>query len=622
MSKLSAYTTVTIPGSSDYLFLHNSGISNSRISMANFVGGNNYSIQIKSGYGFSGYSNFVISGSRVGFGTSSPTEVVDIRPGATSRLYIDKTGIASLGTNAANYAFGIGSYNSNGGTNWGEFGIGLDESGNVHLQSFNSKHIIMNDYGNNIGFGGHPNTAFFVTLVQSIGPSSNNQVNFGSPSYKWLSGYFNYLDVVNLNVSGATTGIFPSQAGNSGRVLATNGSTLSWVNQGSGGSGSPGGPTQSIQFNAGSTFSGSDKFTYSSDIVTLSGNFNISGNINYAQKTSSGVLFISGANTLATSSKFIWNSGNSTLGIGNISSNAYDKLWIEGNENVGYGINLTVHNTASTSSFAKFVLRTNGGDDGIFFGNKQTIFSSYGINNGICMRPGTATQDLGLAAGNGNAGVALGPAIIIKPDAKIGIGNTTAWVANNSGTAQLEILPVSGTFQALTIRNHANQSVDMFRAVSGSTKVAIDSSGRLNVDTIIINSGISGAAYTWPMVYGWSFPSGVVSGTGINVSYEIPIIMPCVLMSGAYAMIRSKTAASGNSSGFVVDINYNGTSIWSVNSGNRLKMANNVTTGEQGSFDNTGVLARGGYLSLDFDVVPTGTYANDIVIELLTMAQK
>lgn len=138
----------------------------------------------------------------------------------------------------------------------------------------------------------------------------------------------------------------------------------------------------------------------------------------------------------------------------------------------------------------------------------------------------------------------------------------------------------------------------------------------------LVASSISGG-FVHPFCLGYSFPSGTVTSTGTNVSYEIPFPIRCTLASGAgYATIRSKTVGSGNISGTVVDLRIDNVSIWSVNSGNRLTMPNNSRSGSQSSFDHSGIIEKNSYLTVDFLSICSGVYANDIVIELLTMAQK
>lgn len=56
----------------------------------------------------------------------------------------------------------------------------------------------------------------------------------------------------------ASVPVLPSQSGNAGKVLSTNGSALSWVSVSAGGS------DTSIQYNTGGAFTGSDRFVWNS----------------------------------------------------------------------------------------------------------------------------------------------------------------------------------------------------------------------------------------------------------------------------------------------------------------------------------------------------------------------
>lgn len=129
-------------------------------------------------------------------------------------------------------------------------------------------------------------------------------------------------------------------------------------------------------------------------------------------------------------------------------------------------------------------------------------------------------------------------------------------------------------------------------------------------DNLVVNSSASGRVNG--MGYGWAFPSGVVSGTGTNVSYELTAIAPGTIR---YGSIRSKTLPSG--ADFIIDINKNGTSIWTSTQANRLKMTNNTSrSGSQTSFDTIDV-ALGDVFTLDLDQIASGVYANDIVVSFL-----
>lgn len=586
MAKLSYYNTVTVPGNSDYIPMFNSGVSNSRILPSSLISGafgfsgnsgkiistdggtlvwvnsgggaggtpagvNSY-IQYNNSGSFGGSSGLVwsASGNRLGINTASPQETVDVR----GRVYIDRSGMEDF-TNTNNAFLSIGSYQSNGGANWGELAIGIDTSGNSHLQTYNGKDLVINQYGNKIGFFCHPNPNFYATFNQNVGPSSTNTTDFGSSSYAWKSGYFNYVEATNLNVNNTITG--------SGLSISGSGS-FNYVRTHSG-IYTPSSGTADIGSSANPFGSGYINYLQAA-ILNVSGNCNsfASGPI-FARAINSGAAIYGTALTLDSSNL----AGGKKLSFISTGPNA----------GVGAGY-FAIYN--ATDAYYPFSMKY----DGKFFFAK-------------------------------NFGTDIGARVVIRSElGEVGLsiytlaGQSADCInINNEGVICLKI---TNSGDIIPGTNNSR--------VIGTSTIAM-ASGYFS--RLIVNSGISGAAYTWPQPFGWAFPSGTVSGTGVNVSYEIPIPINCILQSGGYACIRSKTAASGNASGFVVDINYNGTSIWSGASGLRLTMANNTRSGEQGNFAYSGIMMRqGGYLSLDFVSVPTGTYANDIVVELLTMAQK
>ena len=156
-------------------------------------------------------------------------------------------------------------------------------------------------------------------------------------------------------------------------------------------------------------------------------------------------------------SNFYWDNTNKTLGIGRTaSSNAYEKLFVSGSETLGYGIQSIVENTGTSGNvISMYSMRTGSPStqDGIFFGCKHTILAGYGIVNGITMRPGSATQDLGLAySGVSLSGTAVGPALIIKPSSYIGVGDTSGAISSDPYNAQVTIIPVTTTTKGQVIK--------------------------------------------------------------------------------------------------------------------------------------------------------------------------
>jgi hypothetical protein len=100
----------------------------------------------------------------------------------------------------------------------------------------------------------------------------------------------------------AFNALAPSQSGNSGKYLTTDGTNSSWGTVSGGGS--PGGATTNIQFNSSSTFGGSANLTWDGTNVQLGGagalRFADSDNSNYASFQSPATLAANTAYTLPT----------------------------------------------------------------------------------------------------------------------------------------------------------------------------------------------------------------------------------------------------------------------------------------------------------------------------------
>ncbi len=366
-----------------------------------------------------------------------------------------------------------------------------------------------------------------------------------------------------------------SLPGNSGKLLASNGGAVVLVNSGAG---SVGGSDTQIQYNSGNAIAGSPNLIY--DWTNNRYAFQGLTNSNF------GVTFKSG----------IGPSGNNIVDLGHVSY-----VWATG------------HFNGVAFSGARF----NGATHyGIVYNSGNTLkteaaFLYDDVNNRLY-------TDLITVTGLNVVGSHTG----ILPSQTSNSGKVLA----TDGTSPLWITQVGGSTNPGGSNTHVQ--FNSGGAFSGKPQFSYDYTnnivsvtGTLIVDNLVINTSESGSSYRNLVGYGWSFPSGVVSGTGTNVSYEIPIIRNCILQSGGYSLIRSKVAASGHVSGFMVDINYNGTSIWDTAQSFRLNTPNNARSGSQGNFSYSGILERGGYLSLDIDFCPTGVLAQDVIIELLTLAQ-
>lgn len=103
---------------------------------------------------------------------------------------------------------------------------------------------------------------------------------------------------------------------------------------------------------------------------------------------------------------------------------------------------------------------------------------------------------------------------------------------------------------------------------------------------------------------------GGVATTGVSKTAAVVIPTPCILVK---AFIYAKTAPTG--AALIVDINKNGTTIWSTQ-GNRLQLAAGATTGNQNLF-NTSTFVEGDVLTIDIDQIGSGVAGQDVTVILL-----
>ena len=105
--------------------------------------------------------------------------------------------------------------------------------------------------------GGSGVTSVDMSVPIGFQISGNPITTSGTLAVSFASGYALPTTVKQSNWDDAYTfvGAFPSQTGNSGKYLTTNGSTLSWATV-SGGGGSPGGTSGEVQYNNAGAFAG------------------------------------------------------------------------------------------------------------------------------------------------------------------------------------------------------------------------------------------------------------------------------------------------------------------------------------------------------------------------------
>lgn len=165
----------------------------------------------------------------------------------------------------------------------------------------------------------------------------------------------------------------------------------------------------------------------------------------------------------------------------------------------------------------------------------------------------------------------------------------------NTASPHLKVLAQANTSVPVEIRAHSTQTADLLqlKKSNGNLVSAFDKTG-----------------YGFPLMATFLLAQGEPAVTGVNLTSELVVPYPGKITK---AVARGKTAPQGAS--FIVDINLNGTSIWNTNQANRLRLADNDVDGEQTSFDTTAVVA-GDILSIDVDQVGSTTEGQDITIQL------
>ena len=89
------------------------------------------------------------------------------------------------------------------------------------------------------------------------------------------------------------------------------------------------------------------------------------------------------------------------------------------------------------------------------------------------------------------------------------------------------------------------------------------------------------------------------------------IVPHSLTLEKAYARIQVAPVDAD----ILIDINKNGTSIWSSTPANRLTISDGANTGTQTSFDTT-TLAESDYLTLDIDQIGSTTAGTRLTVEL------
>lgn len=108
--------------------------------------------------------------------------------------------------------------------------------------------------------------------------------------------------------------------------------------------------------------------------------------------------------------------------------------------------------------------------------------------------------------------------------------------------------------------------------------------------------------------FAFSYPGNLAVGTSVT---PILIALRTLMLTKAYANL--KTAPTGSS--VIIDINKNGSSLWSTTQANRLTISATETTGTQTAFDVV-TLVEGDILTIDIDQIGSTIPGTDLTVTL------
>ncbi len=165
----------------------------------------------------------------------------------------------------------------------------------------------------------------------------------------------------------------------------------------------------------------------------------------------------------------------------------------------------------------------------------------------------------------------------------------------------------------VTVANGASSitNVDISDQRSGVQLKLLSGYFRFNISTSKLQFSHDGTNYK-DVGAGTATPTFTVIGT-LTVGTDVaPLIIAPFALTIKKAFARVKTAPTGAS--IIVDINKNGSTIWSTQS-NRLTIAATANSASQTYFDTTSI-AEGDYLTLDVDQVGSTVAGADLTVEL------
>ena len=197
------------------------------------------------------------------------------------------------------------------------------------------------------------------------------------------------------------------------------------------------------------------------------------------------------------------------------------------------------------------------------------------------------------------------------------ISRVTTWSDNQSLTASA----LNGEFNNILNDYNGGITNANISASAGISWSKVSKSGSVLADIANVSSSapttgqvLKWGGSTWDpgtvsvnRAFSWFVQGTIATGTNFGPRYVVPqnlTIIKCWLI------VRTAPASQS----ILIDINKNGSTIWS-NQSNRGAITASSTTGNTTTFDTT-ALSAGDYLDLDIDQVGSGTAGVDLTIVL------
>lgn len=142
-----------------------------------------------------------------------------------------------------------------------------------------------------------------------------------------------------------------------------------------------------------------------------------------------------------------------------------------------------------------------------------------------------------------------------------------------------------------------------------ATAAIVESKLSFNTTTGHLHNGTDSRLISVNRAFSWYISGTIATGTNQGIRWRSPRALTIVR---CWLIVR--TAPTGAI--LIVDINKNGTTIWTTQA-NRAQIADGATTGDTQTFDVTAI-AAGDYLDLDIDQVGSTVAGVDLTVVLET----